>query len=83
MFYNLIVNRLDRPQNIVLYLELLILTYIDKGSLQKNVTLSKVVFKIHFKPFSVILAKKIVGGKWGGTPKLGNFSLILAILKFF
>ena len=51
------------------------------GLAGQNVTLTKVVFKIHFKPFRVILETKILGEKWGATPILSHFSLILAILK--
>ena len=53
------------------------------GLAGQNVTLTKVVFKIHFKPFWVILEKKILGEKWGGTPILSHFSPISAILKIF
>ena len=54
-----------------------------REAFKKNVTLTKVVFKIHFKPFWVILEKKILGEKWGGTPILSHFSPISAILKIF
>ena len=43
------------------------------GGGRQNVTFYKVVFKIHFKPFWVILEKKILGEKWGGTPILSHF----------
>ena len=46
----------------------------------QNVTFYKVVFKIHFKPFWVILEKKI-WVKNGGVPQY--FSLILALPKIF
>ena len=49
----------------------------------QNVTFFKVVFKIYFKPFWVILEKKNLGEKWGGTPILSHFSPISAILKIF
>ena len=53
------------------------------GLAGQNVTFYKVVFKIHFKPFWVILQKKILGEKWGGTPIFSHFSPILAIRKIF
>ena len=44
--------------------------YIVRG---QNITFYKVVFKIHFKPFWVILQKKILGEKWGVPPYLAIF----------
>ena len=38
------------------------------GSGRQNVTFLQVVFKIHFKPFWVILEKKNFGWKMGGYP---------------
>ena len=44
--------------------------YIGGGLTGQNVTLTKVVFKIHNE-------------KWGGTPILSHFLQILAIIKIF
>ncbi len=49
----------------------------------QNFKFYKVVFKNHFKPFWVILQKKILGEKWGGTTIFSHFSPILAIRKIF
>ena len=52
----------------------------NKGSLhKKNVTLFKVVFKFHFRPFSVILVKKLFGG---GVQILSHFLAIFGFWKF-
>ena len=47
------------------------------GLAGQNVTLTEVVFKIHFKPFCVIL-----GEKWGGY-KFYNVLTFLGGKKFF
>ena len=52
------------------------------GSRWQNVTISKVVFKIHFRPFWVILVKQIFGWKWGGTQYLANFRQFLDFENF-
>ena len=49
---------------------------------QQNVTFFKVVFKIHFRPFWVILVKKFSGEKMGGGPILSHFLPIFGFWKF-
>ena len=52
------------------------------GSDRQNSILFKVVFKIHFRPFWVILVKKILGEKKGGGPILSHFWPIFGFWKF-
>ena len=49
---------------------------------RQNVTLLKVVFKINFRPFWVILVKKFSGEKKGGVSYLAIFWSILGFWKF-
>ena len=53
------------------------------GVLPKNVKIFKVVFKIHFRPFWVILVKKNFGWKWGGSQYLANFRQFLDFENFY
>ena len=53
------------------------------GSRRQNVTIFKVVFKIHFRPFWVILVKKISGEKKGGVPYLAIFWQFLDFENFY
>ena len=52
-------------------------------SRRPNVTFFKVVFKIHFRPFWVILVKKNSGEKKGGGLILSHFLVDFGILKIF
>ena len=52
------------------------------GQAYQNVTFLKVVFKIHFWPFWVILVKKILGEKSGAGPILSHFWPIFGFWKF-
>ena len=49
---------------------------------KQNVKIFKVVFKIHLRPFWVILVKKNFGWKWGGVPILSHFPAIFGFWKF-